>query len=50
MADTRHLMITMHGIRTYGDWQDELKTLLELVEADVTVRMYRYGFFRQWPS
>ncbi len=45
MADTTHLVITVHGIRTYGDWQDELKTLLEAAEPGVTVRMYRYGFF-----
>ena len=45
MADTTHLVITVHGIRTYGDWQDELKKLLEAAEPGVTVRMYRYGFF-----
>src|SRR5262249_3850286 len=24
-----HLVITVHGIRTYGDWQSDLKHLLE---------------------
>jgi tetratricopeptide (TPR) repeat protein len=45
MADTPHLVITVHGIRTYGNWQDELKKLLEAAEPGVTVQMYRYGFF-----
>jgi tetratricopeptide (TPR) repeat protein len=45
MADPTHLVITVHGIRTNGDWQDELKKLLEAAEPGVTVRMYRYGFF-----
>ena len=46
MTDTtHHLVITVHGIRTYGDWQDELKKLLEAAEPGVCVRMYRYGFF-----
>jgi tetratricopeptide (TPR) repeat protein len=45
MANTSHLVITVHGIRTNGDWQDELKTLLEAAEPGVTVRSFRYGFF-----
>ena len=45
MADTTHLVITVHGIRTYGDWQDDLKKLLEAAEPGIVVRMYRYGFF-----
>ena len=45
MAESKHLVITVHGIRTYGDWQDQLKTVLEAAEPGVTVRMYRYGFF-----
>ena len=45
MPEPRHLVITVHGIRTYGDWQDQLKTLLESAESGVTVRMYRYGFY-----
>jgi hypothetical protein len=45
MTDTRHLVITVHGIRTYGNWQDELKKVLVEAEPGVAVRMYRYGFF-----
>ena len=35
----------MHGIRTYGDWQSDLKHLLEAVEPGVTVLNYQYGYF-----
>ncbi|MEJ7639346.1 MAG: tetratricopeptide repeat protein [Singulisphaera sp.] len=45
MPDTTHLVVTVHGIRTYGDWQDELKVLLEATEPGVNVLSYRYGFF-----
>ena len=45
MADTNHLIITVHGIRTYGNWQAELKDLLEAAEPGVTVLRYQYGFF-----
>jgi tetratricopeptide (TPR) repeat protein len=45
MPDTSHLVVTVHGIRTYGNWQDELKDLLEAAEPGVTVLRYRYGFF-----
>lgn len=45
MANTTHLVITVHGIRTNGDWQDDLKNLLEAAEPGITVRSFRYGFF-----
>src|SRR3954454_18104313 len=40
-----HLVATVHGIRTYGDWQSDLKHLLEEVEPGVTVLNYQYGYF-----
>src|SRR5262249_13704857 len=45
MESKRHLVITVHGIRTYGDWQDDLERLLKEAEPGVTVSGYRYGFF-----
>jgi len=42
----RHLVITVHGIRTYGKWQDRLETLLKNESGDaIDVRSYRYGYF-----
>ncbi len=40
-----HVVITVHGIRTYGNWQADLKHLLEEAEPGVTVLNYQYGYF-----
>lgn len=45
MNPQRHLVITVHGIRTFGQWQARLAKLLRLAESDVTVYNYRYGYF-----
>jgi tetratricopeptide (TPR) repeat protein len=45
MSDTNHLIVTVHGIRTYGNWQRELEDLLKAAEPGVTVLRYQYGFF-----
>src|SRR3954469_23867491 len=46
MTDTpRHLVVTVHGIRTYGNWQRELNDLLEDAEPGITAKNYQYGFF-----
>ena len=41
----RHVVITVHGIRTFGSWQDRLKRLLEAQKPDVLVFDYKYGYF-----
>lgn len=40
-----HLVITVHGIRTYGDWQGDLQKLLEAAEPGIVVRNFQYGYF-----
>lgn len=40
-----HIVITVHGIRTYGNWQDELKRLLEEAEPRISVVNYQYGYY-----
>ena len=30
-----HLVVTVHGIRTYGNWQADLKDLLEEAEPGI---------------
>lgn len=42
---SKHLVITVHGIRTWGNWQADLKRLLEEAEPGVTVLNYQYGYF-----
>lgn len=44
-AEPRHLVVTVHGIRTYGNWQSDLKRLLEEAEPGIVVRNYQYGYF-----
>jgi WD40 repeat protein len=41
----RHLVITVHGIRTFGQWQERLSKLLRLSEPTIAVYNYHYGYF-----
>ena len=45
MTANGHLVVTVHGIRTYGQWQSRLKDLLEQAEPGITVRNAKYGYF-----
>ncbi len=40
-----HLVITVHGIRTFGKWQGRLKELLNEQEPGCRVVEYQYGYF-----
>jgi WD40 repeat protein len=40
-----HLVITVHGIRTYGDWQESLKRLVAERKPEIEFANYKYGFF-----
>jgi tetratricopeptide (TPR) repeat protein len=40
-----HLVITVHGIRTNGTWQDDLKKLLEAAEPGIMVANFKYRYF-----
>lgn len=45
-APTRRLLITVHGIRTFGKWQDQLEgELRNRLGSSIHVCHYRYGFF-----
>lgn len=43
----KQLVISVHGIRTFGDWQERLEQLLHARASDreLTVINYKYGFF-----
>lgn len=41
----RHLVVTVHGIRTYGEWQERLESQIHDVAPNVTVCHYKYGYF-----
>lgn len=39
-----HVVIAVHGIRTFGNWQGRLKAMLE-DQPGLEVHYYRYGYF-----
>ena len=43
----KHLVITVHGIRTFGEWQERLEALLKGANTAqaITVSHYKYGYF-----
>jgi tetratricopeptide (TPR) repeat protein len=43
----KHLVISVHGIRTFGGWQERLERLLSDDNSDrqLTVINYKYGYF-----
>ena len=45
MSQSRHLVITVHGIRTFGHWQERIEKLLKTVEPSIDVFNYKYGYF-----
>jgi tetratricopeptide (TPR) repeat protein len=40
-----HYVLTLHGIRTHGQWQERLGALLRGAESSVEVRHFKYGVF-----
>ena len=40
----RHLIIAVHGIRTYGNWYEDLKRRVNEIEPNALVEAYRYGY------
>jgi WD40 repeat protein len=41
----RHLIVTVHGIRTYGWWQERLEALIKAREPETRVFNYHFGYF-----
>ena len=44
----RQLIISVHGIRTFGDWQERLEQLVNQEkpkDRDITIRNYKFGWF-----
>ena len=38
-------MITVHGIRTFGNWQERLEKLLKARDPSIQIVNYKYGYF-----
>tara|TARA_B100000315_G_scaffold252171_1_gene288383 strand:- start:9189 stop:9467 length:279 start_codon:yes stop_codon:yes gene_type:complete len=43
--ESKHLVISVHGIRTFGGWQKRLKNLLKSEDTEIEVFDYQYGYF-----
>jgi len=39
------IVVTVHGIRTFGEWQQRLERLIKARGPDAEVHNYQYGFF-----
>lgn len=44
-ASPKHVIILVHGIRTFGDWQNRLGALLKSKEPEAEVHVYKYRYF-----
>ena len=44
-TSTRHLVITVHGIRTFGQWQQRLEQLVKSTAPDIEIRNYHFGYY-----
>lgn len=40
-----HLVITVHGIRTFGQWQERLENLVTKADPNIEFINYKYGYF-----
>ena len=44
-APPRHVVVTVHGIETFGKWQSSLARLVREVEPDCEVRNFSFNYF-----
>jgi len=44
LSTSNHLLVTVHGIRTFGAWQERLEHLLKKEDPNVEVAHYKYGY------
>jgi len=45
MASLKHVVVTVHGIRTFGQWQQRLASMLISVDPEIEIHSYSYGYF-----
>lgn len=45
MSESKHIVITVHGIRTFGKWQRRLERLLKLEDPQIRSYHFQYGYF-----
>jgi predicted alpha/beta hydrolase family esterase len=45
MGEAKRIVVTVHGIRTFGQWQVRLRNLIKAADPDAVVVAYEYGYF-----
>jgi hypothetical protein len=45
MSAQDRVIVTVHGIRTFGQWQERLKALVRSADEKIIVANYSYGYF-----
>lgn len=45
MSGDKHIIVSVHGIRTYGQWQERLKLLLLAGDRNIDYHTYTFGYF-----
>lgn len=41
----KHIVVSVHGIRTYGQWQERLGLSLRASDSEIEYHAYTYGYF-----
>ncbi|MGX5829607.1 hypothetical protein [Mesorhizobium sp. 43Arga] len=41
----KHIVIAVHGIRDFGQWQDRLGDILTVAKPSIVTERYRFGYF-----
>lgn len=41
-------VVTVHGIRTYGEWQSRLKEMVNLKDNRIALHTHKYGYFSSY--
>src|SRR4051795_6212026 len=45
-TNNRHIVVTVHGIRTYGEWQSRLEKVVHLhLSNHIKFKHFRYSYF-----
>jgi CheY-like chemotaxis protein len=44
-GSTRHVLVTVHGIRTFGGWQSRLAKIVRDVEPNCEIRSFSFNYF-----
>ncbi|WP_281848687.1 hypothetical protein [Dyella sp. GSA-30] len=45
VAEFEHIVVTVHGIRTFGQWQQRLSKLIRKQDGNIRCQAFVYGYF-----